>query len=240
MLPKLIKSNEKELKNEIKKDNSISELIDNDDFKLIKNIEKKDENLLSQINIFKNKNEILDEDKIEKFSNYYGLDSNVIIRIIRGYIDKFRISSIINKWVIDNKDYIPYFNTGNDIRFIYISVYSSLNNIDDMSDIKRMSKDPNSKVIGKYIHSIRKIQDQKNIVMVHLSNFNPDIYTKAIIPAFILPLKDGTITWSNSYEYYRNITPAMIEEYLLPEDKRNNKLFNEQLLQLFSLFRKNS
>jgi len=240
MLPKLIKCNEKELKNEIKKDNSISELIDNDDFKLIKNIEKKDENLLSQINIFKNKNEILDEDKIEKFSNYYGLDSNVIIRIIRGYIDKFRISNIINKWVIDNKAYIPYFNTGNDIRFIYISVYSSLNNIDDMSDIKRMSKDPNSKVIGKYIHSIRKIQDQKNIVMVHLSNFNPDIYTKAIIPAFILPLKDGTITWSNSYEYYRNITPAMIEEYLLPEDKRNNKLFNEQLLQLFSLFRKNS
>jgi len=237
IIGKLENFNVKELEFESSKEES--SIIDKDDFELIQNIEKKDKQMLSQIKIIKNKNKIIDIDRINKFCDYYGLDSNVLSRIVKGYIDKFKISNMINNWVIENNKYIPYFNIGVDIRFIYFSVYSNLNNIDDTSDIKTLSKDPNSIVTGKYIHSIRKIQDRNNIIMIHMSNFNPAVYTKAIIPSFIYPLKYHLITPIDAYQYYRNITPDMLEEYLLPEEERNNKIYNNELLQLFSLFRKN-
>jgi len=236
-LIKFTNFNEKELESEVSKKES--KIIDKNDFELIQNIEKKDRDVLSQIRIIKNKNNIIDVDIIRKFSDYYGLDSNILTKIVKEYIEKFKISNIINNWVTVNNKYIPYFNIGTDIRFIYFSVYSNLNNIDDTSDIKTLSKDPNSIVTGKYIHSIIKSQDRKNIKMVHMSNFNPSVYTKAIIPAFIYPLKSHLITPIDAYQYYRNITPDMLEEYLLPEEERNNKIYNNELLQLFSLFRKN-
>ena len=74
-----------------------------------------------------------------------------------------------------------------------------------------------------------------------MSIFNPSIHTKAIIPAFIFPLKNDTLIWKDKYLYYQNITPRMLGEYLLPEDNaddvKKDKVFNQQLLELFSLFR---
>jgi hypothetical protein len=230
--------NEKELEIEMSKFKK-SDVIDKDDYVILQNIEKKDKKILSQIKIIKNKNEIIDIDRIIKFCNYYGLDSTVITKIVKGYVDKFKISNIVNNWVIDNSKYIPYFNIGTDIRFIYFSVYSNLNNIDDASDIATLYKDPYSIVTGKYIHSIKKIEDRKNIIMKHMSNFNPAVHTKAIIPSFIYPLKSHLITPIDAYQYYRNITPDILAKYLLPEDERNNRIYNNELLQLFSLFRKN-
>ena len=77
--------------------------------------------------------------------------------------------------------------------------------------------------------------------MVHMSTFNPSIHTKAIIPAFIFPLKNDTLIWKDKYFYYQNINSRVLEEYLLPEDNnediKKDKIFNQQLLSLFRLFR---
>ena len=77
--------------------------------------------------------------------------------------------------------------------------------------------------------------------MMHMSTFNPSIHTKAIIPAFIFPLTNDTLIWKDIYLYYENISPRILEEYLLPEDNKEDikkdKVFNQQLLSLFRLFR---
>jgi hypothetical protein len=70
-----------------------------------------------------------------------------------------------------------------------------------------------------------------------MSTFNPSIHTKAIIPAFIFPLTNDTLIWKDKYLFYRNITPKILEEYLFPDNNKNDREFNKQLLQLFSLFR---
>ena len=68
--------------------------------------------------------------------------------------------------------------------------------------------------------------------MLHMSTFNPSIHTKAIIPAFIFPLKNDTLIWKDKYFYYQNINPSVLEEYLLPEDNNediewlSNKIVN--------------
>ena len=85
-----------------------------------------------------------------------------------------------------------------------------------------------------------------------MSVFIPSIHTKALIPAFIFPLNNHQLIWNDVYLFYKYITPAVIEQYLLPEVEKNrsekdrnnienkrNILFNQQLLNIINLFKRN-
>ena len=240
VLPKLIEFSSGELLIQINK-NKNETILDLDDYNYIRNIEISDRNQLKSIVIYKNTKDI-DYSRVEAFCDYYGLNYKNMNQYIKSYLSKMAISNIIGKWVNKNSNIIPYFSEIRDIPFIYISAYSNLNNIEDMEDIRKLNKNPLSIVTGKYIHSIKKEQNQKNeISMLHMSTFNPSIHTKAIIPAFIFPLKNDTLIWKDKYFYYQNINPSVLEEYLLPEDNnediKKDKVFNQQLLSLFRLFR---
>ena len=239
VLPKLIEFSPGELLIQLnKKENET--IIDKGDYKYIKNIQRKDRTQLSYLTIYKNTNEI-DYNRVEALCDYYGLDCKNIISYIKTYLSNISINKLIGNWVSKNINIIPYFNNIKDIPFIYISAYSNLNNIDDISDLKKLIPDKLSIVKGSYIHSINRVQKDNDIIMRHMSIFNPSIHTKAIIPAFIFPLKNDTLIWKDKYLYYQNITPRMLGEYLLPEDNaddvKKDKVFNQQLLELFSLFR---
>jgi len=235
VLPRLIEFSPGELLIQINK-NKKDTILELEDYNSVKNIEIKDRTKLSKLIIYKNKKDI-DYNRVEAFCDYYGLDNKNLISYIKSYLSKVSICKIISNWVNQNINIIPYFNDIRDIPFIYISAYSNLINIEDMTDTNKLNKDQLSIVIGEYIHSIIKNENKNIINMIHMSTFNPSIHTKAIIPAFIFPLTNDTLIWKDKYLFYRNITPKILEEYLFPDNNKNDREFNKQLLQLFSLFR---
>jgi hypothetical protein len=235
VLPRLIEFSPGELLIQINK-NKKDTILELEDYNSVKNIERKDRTKLSKLIIYKNKKDI-DYNRVEAFCDYYGLDNKNVISYIKSYLSKVSISNIIDNWVKQNNNIIPYFNDIRDIPFIYISAYSNLNNITDMADTNKLNKDPLSIVTGEYIHSIIKNENKNIINIIHMSTFNLSIHTKAIIPAFIFPLTNDTLIWKDKYLFYRNITPKILEEYLFPDNNKNDREFNKQLLQLFSLFR---
>ena len=239
ILPKLIEFSAGELNIQINKTKNET-ILDIDDYNYVRNIDTKDRTQLNSLIIYKNTKDI-NYARVEAFCDYYGLNYKNIHEYIKSYLSKMAITNIIGKWVNKNNNLIPYFSEIRDIPFIYISAYSNLNNIADMKDIRNTAKDPLSIVTGVYIHSIKKELNQNREIMMHMSTFNPSIHTKAIIPAFIFPLTNDTLIWKDIYLYYENISPRILEEYLLPEDNKEDikkdKVFNQQLLSLFRLFR---
>ena len=235
VLPRLIEFSPGELLIQINKSKKET-MLEIEDYNLVKNIEIKDRTKLSKLIIYKNKKEI-DYNRIEALCDYYGLDDKNVISYVKSYLLRVSISKIISNWVDKHINMIPYFKEVNDIPFIYISAYSNLINIEDMTDIKKVVKDPLSIVTGEYIHSISKNEKNDIVKMIHMSTFNPSIHTKAIVPAFIFPLEYDTLIWKDMYLFYRNITPRILEEYLFPDNNRNDREFNKQLLELYSLFR---
>ena len=217
---------------------------------IYKNIEnKKKKDTLKSIQFLRNE-EITKEtnNKIKIFCNQFGLDDKEILKLINRYNRKLQVIPMLHNWVQLNQKYIPYFRDSNNlsnILLIYISAYSNLTNIDDTTETSNIKKDQISIVKGSYIHSIKKEKRDNNIILKHLTNFNHSIHTKALLPALIYPLKKQLLTWNDVYLLYKSTTPSMLEEYLLPEDEKNNqinirnKVFNQSLLELFTLFRAN-
>jgi len=213
--------------------------------RVVKNTSReKREKLLETIYV--SKSEITDSEKnnIINTCNYYGLDSNEILRLYTIYNNKLQITKMIKDWNYENDKYIPYFNNSS-IVFIYISAYSSLYNISDYKLYKNNElADINSLVSSNLKHYIIREEKDRVLNIKHLSKYNPIIHSKANIPALIYPLENRKIK-KYAEMFYTYILPDMLNEYLLPEDigtninKKNNKKFNQKLLELFILFRTN-
>jgi len=188
-------------------------------------------------------------DRLKKWCNYYGLDYSSISNLVKKFYNLSIISKIINKWVIENNDYIPEITPNissipNKIQYIYISTYSDLNNIEDTKDIKSVKYDTYSMVKSEYIHHIKKEKDNINIVASQLSYFNYSEHSSAIIPSLFYYLDRKLLPQNIVFLLYKNIKPSMLEKYILPEkDKNTNKkynnniAYNQQLLMLFELLR---
>ena len=213
------------------------------DMNCIKNYEIRNKNKINLLRIYKNTDNF-DKARIELWCDQYGLDYNEINKILNIYLSNHKIVHILKLFVEKYKNYIPYFDTiGNNLEFIYISSYANiaLANLDDREDYKIAVKDPFSIVKGNKIEGILKeIQELKSIVTIkHLISFNEKLHIPAIIPALIFPLENNLFVWKDKYMFYKNISPDMIEKYLLPDTEKNkkNKIYNTQLLHLFRLLR---
>ena len=205
--------------------NNKEHILTEEQIKIIKNIEKRDNNKLKLIKFYKH-NEFDDNQLLilENFCITYGLDYKRIETIINVYYRTLIIENYIISWNSIFDMYIPYFKNDRSMQFIYFSIYSNLKNIDDTNSTL-LTKDSNSIVKGEYIHSIKKEEDffTKQIVMKHLSVFYFSVHAKAIIPAIIYPLKNERLIWKDKFDLYRNISSDKLEEYLLPEfDTYNN------------------
>ena len=81
-----------------------------------------------------------------------------------------------------------------------------------------------------------------SITLSHLISYNEILHLPAIVPAIIDPLENNLFRWQEKYIFYMNLTPDIIEKYLLHEtdkkvDNIRNKLYNKRLLNLFRLVR---
>jgi len=228
-------------------DSKLNISLSKNDLTVINNIPKKSSQLKDLIVCYKNIDTQFEDKRIENFCSYYGLDYKVIKSLIQKYYDSKKIYKLIKQWVINNNAYIPYnLNTNSKkiIPYIYISTYSNLNTIEDTKDIKiAILIDPYSQVKSEYIHSILKIMNQDNLLVIrHLSYFSYNEHSSALIPVLIYYLENKLLPSSIVYLFYKNITPSMLEKYLLPTKINNiiipsNQIYNQQLLKLFELLR---
>jgi len=153
-------------------------------------------------------------------------------------------------WVEKYKSYIPYFENNQTVDFIYISSYVEriISNIDDRTDYKTATLDPFSIVTGNKIFGIKKENKENkekkdmSITLTHLIAYNEILHLPAIVPAIIDPLENNLFKWQEKYVFYMNLTPDIIEKYLLHEtdkkvDNIRNKLYNKRLLNVFRLVR---
>jgi hypothetical protein len=255
VLPKLDEFTIDELKTQkLLLDRDIISSLGQDDYKILINFEKKSSQLINDIVCYKNIDTINYRDNLKKWCVYYGLDYLSIRTLTKKYYEIKRIYKIIYNWVIENNNYIPeiLLNTVSNntkVQYIYISTYSDLNNIDDRKDIKSVKLDKYSMVNSEYIHVL--VKDKKDInnnfntsVPViegkHMSYFNYSEHSSAIIPSLLYYLNRDMLPRNISYLLYKNITPSMLEKYLLPDTNKNNIAYNQQLLTLFELLRKAS
>jgi len=208
--------------------------------KIVENYESRNRNKIKLLSIYNNENEI-DQSRIKAWCDQYGLDFNVIPKLLKKYLKSHIIVNIVNLWVEKYKNYIPYFDNNKSVDFIYISSYvnSATSNIDDRNDYKKATKDPFSIVNGSKIDAIVKELKNNQIILKHMISYNEIKHLPAIIPALIYPLENNQFAWKDKYTFYKYITPDMIEKYLLPETEKNkrNKLYNTRLLDLFRLIR---
>jgi len=216
---------------------------------ILKNYESKDEEKRKLLCIYENETDI-DEVRIKSCCEQYGLDHNEIMRLIKIYFRNHTLVNIVNNWVEKYKSYIPYFENNQTIDFIYISSYVEriISNIDDRTDYKTSTLDPFSIVTGNKIFGIKKENKENkekkdmSITLSHLISYNEILHLPAIVPAIIDPLENNLFRWQEKYIFYMNLTPDIIEKYLLHEtdkkvDNIRNKLYNKRLLNLFRLVR---
>jgi len=211
---------------------------------IIENFENNNKDKRRLLYIYENENSI-DENRIKLCCDQYGLDYDVVTNLLKIYRKNHTAVNIINAWVQKYINYVPYFDNHRSINFIYISSYVNYatSNIDDQSDYNIAIKDPFSIVSGKKIDAISKEIKNNKVMIKHLISYNEIIDLPAIIPALIYPLENDKFSWKDKYILYQNITPDMIEKYILPEtennraDNRRNKGYNTQLLNLFRLIR---
>jgi hypothetical protein len=229
-----------------------SSSLSSSDYTVIKNIPQKSSQLLSSIVLYKNINkENKDQDKrLETWCNYYGLNYLSLKIMIDKYYELNKIYKLINKWVIENSDYIPILinqtsSLYKKIEYIYISTYSS-SSVEDTTTLLVTKLDPISSVKSTYIHGIKKIINrEEKLEFKHMTYFSYTEHSSALITAIIYLLKEKLMIGSDVFSLYTNIKPLMLEKYLLPEKKNNkiiesNKAYNNQLLNLFELLRKGS
>jgi hypothetical protein len=224
-----------------------------DDFKIIGNLEKKSSQLKNDIVFYKNVDTVEYYENLKKWCTYHGLEYTSIQSLIKKYYALKRIYKLIQKWVVDNNDYIPEVllsaQVNNKVQYIYISTYSDLNTIEDRKDIKSIKLDKHSMVDSEYIHVIKKEKKDINtnqttpesiIEAKHISYFNYSEHSSAVIPSLLYYLNRNILPRNISYLLYKNIKPSMLEKYLLPDKNKNNIAYNQQLLTLFELLRKSS
>ena len=246
VLPKLTNMNPNDIMNEYNKYRyELKSTLSNENINVIRNFEKRNKENIKLLSIYENESDI-DESRIKSFCDQYGLDFDVIIDLLKKYRKYHMATNIIKEWVKKYINYIPYFDTNKTIEFIYISSYvdEATSNIDDRSDYNKATLDPYSIVHGEKIDGLLKEIKDKKVMLTHLISFNEILHLPALIPALFYPLSDNKFTWNQIYIYYQYITPDMIEKYLLPETEKNkadnkrNKIYNTQLLELFTLIRK--
>ena len=128
--------------------------------------------------------------QIETWCNYYGLSYLSIKIMIDKYYELNKIYKLINKWVIENNDYIPLLLNQTEplykkIEYIYISTYSS-SNVEDTTTLLVTRLDPLSKVKSTYIHGIQKIINREaKLEFKHMTYFSYTEHSSALITAII-------------------------------------------------------
>ena len=245
VLPKLSKMDSENIINEFNKYRySNSSKLSSDSISIIKNYEKNNQDKRKLLYIYDNENSI-DETRIKSCCDQYGLDYDIVTSLLRKYRKNHTAVNLINAWVQKYINYVPYFDQHRSINFIYISSYVNYatSNIDDQSDYNKATKDPFSIVTGNKIDAIFKETKDQKVIIKHLISYNEISDLPAIIPSLIYPLENNKFPWNEKYIFYQNITPDMIEKYILPETEKNkadnkrNKAYNAQLLNLFRLIR---
>ena len=244
-LPKLVMMNPENVLDEYNKYRyKQKSTLSSESIGIIKNFETINQDKRRLLYIYENEN-MIDETRIKSCCDQYGLDYDVVTSLLKTYRKNHTAVNLINTWVQKYNNYIPYFEQHRSVNFIYISSYVnySTSNIDDQLDYNKAVKDPFSIVSGNKIDAITKEIKDKKIIIKHLISYNEILDLPAIIPALIYPLENDKLPWKDKYILYLNITPDMIEKYILSEteknkaDNRRNKAYNTQLLNLFRLIR---
>ncbi len=261
-------------KNKLKLDKNYKSVFEKSDLALAERYERRNAESFALLKVVKNKKNI-DYTNLTYWCDSYGLDYREIIRLYNEFLN-INFENYVEKWVNDFNDFIPYFPENKSLIFIFISVFGFDNLLFYSSAGHEQKIDSN--VTGNILHYIKAdtqqvpIENIKNVDLSganemqyliakryygkeihykHVSRFNFEKYTKAIVPELLFNIKNMNYNRKTLIEIYNNLDNFIIGEYLLPEydkttvkktddiilDSEKNRIFNTTLLTIINLIK---